>query len=121
MITMIIRVKTTPNNHQEFEQIFGGLKIEGAEISGLMKKWRNEKGCISYHLYKENEDKFCLVSEWQSREDIESHFRSNGFTLLMGAIDVLCETPEVNITNGKSSFGIEAIKVARGEQNSQQN
>jgi hypothetical protein len=28
----------------------------------------------------------------------------------MGAIDVLCETPEVNITDGKSSLGMEFIK-----------
>jgi quinol monooxygenase YgiN len=117
MVTIIIRVKTIQNKHQEFEQIFGGLQIEDTEISGLLKEWRNEKGCISHHLYKEEEDKFCLVSEWQSWEDIESHFRSMGFTLLMGAIDVLCETPEVNIADGKSSFGIEAIKAARGEQN----
>jgi len=112
MVTIIIRVKTIQNKHQEFEQIFGGLHIEDTEISGLLKKWRNEKGCVSCHLYMEEEDKFCLVSEWQSWEDIESHFQSKGFTLLMGAIDVLCETPEVNITDGKSSFGMEFIKSA---------
>ena len=110
MVTVIIRVKTIQNKHQEFEQIFGDLHIEDTEISGLMKKWRNEKGCVSCHLYMEDEDKFCLVSEWQSWEDIESHFQSKDFTLLMGAIDVLCETPEVTITDDKSSLGMEFIK-----------
>jgi quinol monooxygenase YgiN len=107
---MTIRIKPNVNGQKEFEQTLVGMQIDDTQISGLIENWRNEKGCVSCHLYMEEEDKFCLVSEWQSWEDIENHFQSKGFTLLMGAIDVLCETPEVNITDGKSSLGMEFIK-----------
>lgn len=115
MMKMSLRVKTHPNNQEEFEQTVAGVQLEGTQISGLIERWRNEKGCISYHLQRENEDEFSLESQWRSREELENHFRSKGFTLLMGAIDVLCELSEVEITDGKSSFGMAAIKAARGE------
>jgi quinol monooxygenase YgiN len=115
MMKMSIRVKTHPKNQQEFEQTVAGVQLEGTQISGLIERWRNEKGCISYHLQRKSEDEFCLESQWGSREELENHFRSKGFMLLMGAIDVLCEPPEVEISDGKSSFGKETIRAARGE------
>lgn len=110
MIKMTIRVKPHSNAQKEFEQTLVGIQIDDTHISGLIEKWRTENGCICYLLHRENEDEFCLESEWLSREELEDHFRGKGFTLLMGAIDVLCETPEVNITDGKSSLGMEFIK-----------
>jgi len=110
MIKMTIRIKPHGNAKKEFEQTLVGIQIDDTHISGLIENWRNEKGCINYVLHGENESIFCLESEWQSREELEDHFRSKGFTLLMGAIDVLCEKPVVKITDGKSSFGMEFIK-----------
>lgn len=117
MIPMIICVKTHSNNQMEFEQTLEEFQSDGTQITGLIKKWQNENGCLSYQLHRENVGNYSLESKWQSWDDLNNHFRSKNFTLFLGAINVLCETPEVIITDGKSSFGIEAIKAARGEQN----
>ena len=110
MIKMSIRVKANVNAQKEFEQTLVGMKIDDTHISGLIDKWRNEKGCICYLLHRENESIFCLESEWQSQRELKDHFRGKDFMLLMGAIDVLCEKPVVKINDGKSSFGMEFIK-----------
>ena len=110
MIKMSIRVKPNVNAQKEFEQTLVGMKIDDTDISGLIDKWRNEKGCICYLLHRENESIFCLESEWQSQRELKDHFRGKDFMLLMGAIDVLCEKPVVKIIDGKSSFGMEFIK-----------
>jgi len=110
LIKMTIRVKAHGNAQKEFEQTLVGIQIDDTHISGLIENWRNEKGCINYVLHRENENIFCLESEWQSRRELKDHFRGKDFMLLMGAIDVLCEKPVVKITDGKSSFGMEFIK-----------
>jgi quinol monooxygenase YgiN len=115
MIKMSIRVKPNINAQKEFEQTLVGTQIDDTHISGLIDKWLNDKGCINYVLHRENENKFCLESEWLSRKELEDHFRSKDFMLLMGAIDVLCEKPVVKINDDKSSFGMEFIKSALGE------
>ena len=110
MIKMSIKVKANLNVQKEFEQTLVGMQIEDTHISGFIEKWRNEKGCINYVLHREDENIFYLESEWQSRKELEDHFRSKDFMLLMGAINVLCEKPVVKINDGKSSFGMEFIK-----------
>ena len=110
MIKMSIRVKPNVSAQKEFEQALVGMQIEDTHISGLIEKCRNDKGCINYVLHRENENIFCLESEWQSRRELKDHFRGKDFMLLMGAVDVLCEKPVVKITDGKSSFGMEFIK-----------
>ena len=115
MIKMSISVKPNLNAQKEFEQTLVGMQIENIHISGLIEKWRNEKGCIRYLLHRENENEFYLESEWQSREELEDHIRGNGFTLLMGAINVLCEQPDVKIKDDKASYGMDFIKNVLGE------
>lgn len=115
MIKMSIRVKPNVNAQKEFEQTLVGMKIDDTHISGLINKWRNEKGCICYVLHRENESIFCLESEWQSRRELKDHFRGKGFTLLMGAINVLCKKPEVKINDSKASYGMEFIEAVLGE------
>jgi len=115
MIKMSIRIKPNMNAQKEFEQTLVGMQIEDTHISGLIDNWQNEKGCNYYVLNRENENVFCLESKWQSRKELEDHFRSKDFMLLMGAIDVLCEKPEVKINDGKISYGMEIIEAALGE------
>ena len=113
MIKMTMRVKSYTINQMEFEQTLEGVNLEAAQITGLIKKWQNEQGCISYQLFKQNVRNYCLESEWQSWEDLKYHFRSKDFTLFLGALDLLCEQQQVEIFDGKSTLGIEAIEDAR--------
>lgn len=115
MIKMSISVKPNLNAQKEFEQTLVGMQIKNTHISGLIEKWRNENGCIRYLLHRENENEFYLESEWKSLEELEDHFRSKDFLLLMGAINVLCEQPKVKIKDDKASYGMDFIKNILGE------
>ena len=115
MITMTVRVKAYKDSMMEFEQTLEGVNLDTAKISGLINKWQNENGCVSYQLHSENVGNYFLESEWHSRDDLNNHFRSKNFTLFLGAINVLCEHREVKIVDGESTLGIEAIENARAE------
>jgi quinol monooxygenase YgiN len=62
MSRVIIHVKIYPTKECEFTQ----------SIESLIKEFRKEKGCLNYHLKRENENKYCLESEWQSMDELES-------------------------------------------------
>ena len=110
MITMTVKVKTYTASIMEFEQAVEGVNLHTAKISGLINKWLNEEGCLSYKLYKQNVSHYSLESEWHSWNDLNNHFRSKDFSLFLGAINVLCEHQDFKIFDGKYTLGIEAIK-----------
>jgi quinol monooxygenase YgiN len=103
MSRVIIHVKIYPTKECEFTQ----------SIESLIKEFRKEKGCLNYHLKRENENKYCLESEWQSMDELENHFRSHLFSVLLGAMDVLCKSSEVKIVDGSLTMSMEAIEAAR--------
>ena len=104
MAKLAIGVKTTPRKDLELSQIIESLVIE----------FRKNPGCLNYKFKREKESEFLLESEWENLEKLEEHFRSKLFSVLLGAFHALCEQPEVKISDGKSSYGMEAIEAARG-------
>ena len=105
MTKLAIGVKTLPRKDLELSQIIESLVIE----------FRKNPGCLNYNFKREKKSEFLLESEWETLEKLEEHFRSKLFSVLLGAFHTLCEQPEVKITDGKSSYGMEAIEAARGE------
>ena len=104
MTKLAIRVKTIPRKDLELSQIIESLVIE----------FRKNPGCLNYKFKREKESEFLLESEWEYMVQLEEHFRSKLFSVLLGAFHTLCEQPEVKIIDGKSSYGMEAIEAARG-------
>ncbi len=47
----------------------------------LVKKSREESGCIKYEVFQEvkNENIVTMIEEWKSMEDLEAHFEMNHF------------------------------------------
>ena len=105
MTKLAIGVKTIPRKDLELSQIIESLVIE----------FRKSPGCLSYCFKREKKGEFLLQSEWNTMEELEKHFRCQLFSVLLGAFHTLCEQSEVKITDGKSSYGMEVIKAARGE------
>jgi quinol monooxygenase YgiN len=105
MIELSIRAKTRPLKEFEFAQI----------MESLVKEFRKEPGCLACHFKREKNSEFLMTSEWETMEELEGHFQSQLFSVLLGAFDTLCKTPEVKITDGKMTFGVEAMMAARGE------
>ena len=74
-----------------------------------------EKGCLSYGIFRDIEDKnfFNLISEWETRQHLDYHLKSDRFSVLLGTKSLLCEPLKIQILTVSDSAGIEAVKSAR--------
>lgn len=81
MIINTTKITVRPENRKELYQT----------ILPLLEPIRAEKGCLSYRFYVDttDENSTLLVGEWESRNDLDNHLRSNDFAILVGAISVL--------------------------------
>ncbi len=110
MVSLVIDVKVLPGKLKEFSQT----------IDFLIQKFRLEEGCQSY-LYKRqnnNQDFISITAEWNSWPHLETHFRSALFDIFLGAMNVLCEKPHVEIKDQSSVVGMEAIERVRKKKSS---
>ena len=60
---------------------------------------RMENGCVDSNIYRnaENENNFVLIEEWETRNALDDHLRSDLFMVLMGAGSLLSRPPEIMI------------------------
>jgi quinol monooxygenase YgiN len=74
-----------------------------------------ERGCRSHHVLRDIEDEnvFCLIDEWETREDLDQHIRSAKFGVLLGTKSLLCEPLKIQIFTVSDSEGIEAVNSVR--------
>ena len=105
MTEFIIRMKTRAHKELEFAQI----------MESLIKEFRKGPGCLSNHFKREQESEFRLASKWETMGELEKHFRSQLFSVLLGALHTLCESSEVKIVDGSRTLGMEAIDEARSK------
>lgn len=74
-----------------------------------------EEGCISYCIFNEIHDKnvFSLISEWDTRRNVNLHIRSERFRILLGTKSLLCEPLKIQILTVLDSERIEAVNSVR--------
>jgi len=81
MILAIIRMKVLAAKRKELSQT----------ITSLIAAIRIEKGCRRCDFYRSMEDKneLCLLQEWDTRKNLNRHLKSERFTVLRGAMNLL--------------------------------
>lgn len=54
-------------------------------VKELIYKTREENGCISYDLYEDmnNENIVTFIEEWNSKEDLDNHMKSEHFIAIV--------------------------------------
>ena len=87
MILVIIRMKVLAEKRKELSQT----------IVSLIGSLRTEKGCMRCDFYQsmEDENKLCILEEWDTRENLDSHLKSERFRVLRGAMNLLQEPYEM--------------------------
>ena len=75
-----------------------------------------ESGYLSYGIFCDIEDKnvFNLISEWETRKDLDHHMRSDRFSVLLGTKSLLCEPLQIEIHTVSHSEGMESVNATRG-------
>jgi quinol monooxygenase YgiN len=110
MIAFTIMADINLENQREF--------IQTSEL--VMKKTREEKGCVSCHLVRDTEDQklFLLMAEWKTRKDLLRYICSDGFGALSGALDLLSNRVETKVHSISSTQGIEMLTKIRNQHES---
>lgn len=105
MIFVRITLTVLPEKQLEFTQT----------LLSMIEPTGREAGCLGYAVFWDIEDKnrFNLLEEWATREDMDQHIRSHRFGVLLGTKTLLCEPPEIQIHTVSQSEGMEAIHAAR--------
>ncbi len=86
-------------------------------LLSMMGPMEKEAGCLSYALFCDIEDKnlLTLLEEWQTRNDLDHHLRSDMFGVLLGTKSLLNEPHGIHIYTIRQSEGAEAIHAARSK------
>jgi quinol monooxygenase YgiN len=96
MILVIIRMKVLTEKRKELSQT----------IASLIGSIRTEKGCrrCDFCRSMEDENELSLLEEWDTRENLDRHLKSERFRVLRGAMNLLQEPYEMmfhTVTAGK--------------------
>ena len=107
MIIVRITMKTLMEKRTEMMQT----------LLSMIEPAGKEKGCLSYDVFCDLEDNhiFSLIEEWETREDLDRHIRSEIFSVLLGTKSLLGKPLEMKIYTVSHSEGAEAVNALRGK------
>ena len=107
MIIVRIAMNALPENQKEVMQT----------LLSMIESTEKERGCLSHHVFRniEDENVFSLIEEWQTREDLNDHIKSDRFSVLLGTKSLLCEPPKIHIHTVSDSEGMETVNAARAK------
>ena len=90
------------------------LEITQTLVS-LIEPVGREKGCKGCSVFCDIQDKnrFCLIEEWQTSEDLDLHIKSHMFGVLLGTKPLLSESLDIRIYTVSHLQGMEAIDEVR--------
>ena len=113
MIIVRITMNVLPEKQKEVMQTL----LSMIEMAG------KEKGCLSYDILYDIEGKtvFNLIEEWETREDLDRHIRSERFSVLLGTKSLLAKPLEMKIHTVSHSEGVEVVNALRGKGTSKKN
>ena len=80
-----IKIQTTPKNRKELMQT----------VRSLYDPLQCRQGCKSCRIYRDidNRETVIVIQEWDSRNQLDDHLRSDEFAVMIGAMSLL-EKPE---------------------------
>ena len=109
MIVVRITMNVIPIKQKELVQT----------LRPMMASMKKEVGYMSLDLSCNIEDEnfLTLIEEWQTREELDRHLKSNLFGVLLGANTLLWESPLIQIHTVSQSERVEAIDVVRNRRN----
>jgi len=101
MILVITRMKVLPEKRLELSQT----------IALLIVSVRTEKGCnrCDFCQSSEDENRLFLLEEWDTRENLMSHLKSERFRVFRGAMNLLREPYEMMFHTVFHLTGMEEI------------
>jgi quinol monooxygenase YgiN len=105
MILLRIIMNVHPEKQKEVMQTLLSL----IELSGH----ENRYPCHDISIDIEDQNAFTLISEWETRQDLDRHISSNEFSVLLGTKSLLREPLGIKIFTVSDVEGIEVVNYIR--------
>jgi quinol monooxygenase YgiN len=107
MILIRITMNALPEKQKEVVQT----------LLSMMSLMEKEKGCADYSFLCDmtDKDRFYVFEEWESREMLDRHLKSDIFSVLLGTKSLLCEPHGIQICTIRRVEGMNAVLTARGQ------
>jgi len=101
MIIAILRMIVRPEKRNDLLET----------MRGMLEYVRVERGCLSYRLYEDVEDRntIVLVEEWETQNDLERHIRTDNQRRILTLMDLLSEQPELQYNTVSRTIGMDFI------------
>jgi quinol monooxygenase YgiN len=101
MTLLIIRMNVLSEKRMELSQTIASLSLS----------IRMEKGCQRCDFCQsiEDENRFFLLEEWDTQENLKNHLKSEHFKVIRGAMNLLQEPHETMFHNVFHPAGMEKI------------
>ena len=105
MIIVTLRIKVPGNRRKEF--------LDSARL--IIGPTKVQPGCISCNFCQDldDPDAVLLVEEWESRENLEHHIKSESYRIILSLMDLAREPPEIKLNTISKTEGLEAIAEIR--------
>jgi len=84
-------------------------------IIAILGPIRLEGGCLSCHCYVdvESENSIFFKEEWQTSENLNAHLRSVHFGVLLGAMSLLAQEPDIKFNAIAATAGVDDLITDR--------
>ncbi len=84
-------------------------------LLSLMEPLRKVPGCRSCAAFCdiEEENRFILLEEWETRNQMNNHIRSQQFDVLLGTKTLLSDPPRIRIHTVSRTVGMDAVRALR--------
>lgn len=103
MNTVNIFLRAHPEKRDEFLQTMNSLQCGLKQETGFLKS--------SFFHDMSDLNVFHLVEEWETNDSMERYIRSERFSILMGALKVLCVESEVRYHISSDKLGVKISEV----------
>jgi quinol monooxygenase YgiN len=107
MIVVRITMNALPEKQKEVVQTL-------LSMIGPMEK---VQGCLSYSLLSDmkNHNLLSVLEEWEDRENLNHHFKSDIFGVLLGTKSLLCHPHGIHIYTVEQAEGMDAVRAVRSK------
>lgn len=106
MVTVTLWFKVPSEKRKDF--------LDSARL--LIEPTQIQPGCTSCTLYQNlsDPDAIFLVEEWESREELDRHIKSEQFRIILSLMEFSSDYPEFKINTISETEGLEAVQKVRG-------
>lgn len=86
-------------------------------LLSMVEPTGKEAGCLYNGLFCDIKDSNCfnLLEKWETRDDLNHHFGSHRFGVLLGSKSLLCKPLEISFYSVSKTEGMEVVTAVRNQ------